>query len=68
MSVRCSKVALRRRVRRGILHIWQVMRECTQRGMEAEGILPGGLKVRRRARKLAARLQCRRFQGSALRA
>ena len=44
-------------VRRGILHIWQVMRECTQRGMEAEGILPGGLKVRRRARKLAARLQ-----------
>ena len=44
-------------VRRGILHIWQVMRECTQRGMEAEGILPGGLKVRRRARKLAARLR-----------
>jgi L-serine dehydratase len=44
-------------VRRGILHIWQVMRECTQRGMEAEGILPGGLKVRRRASKLAAKLR-----------
>jgi L-serine dehydratase len=44
-------------VRRGIMHIWQVMRDCTQRGMEAEGILPGGLKVRRRARKLAARLR-----------
>jgi L-serine dehydratase len=40
-----------------ILHIWQVMRECTQRGMNAEGILPGGLKVRRRARKLAERLR-----------
>ena len=44
-------------VRRGILHIWQVMRECTQRGMEAEGILPGGLKVHRRAHKLAERLR-----------
>jgi L-serine dehydratase len=43
-------------VRHGILHIWRVMRECTQRGMEAEGILPGGLNVRRRARKLAERL------------
>jgi L-serine dehydratase len=44
-------------VRRGILRIWQVMRECTQRGIETEGILPGGLKVRRRAAKLAARLR-----------
>jgi L-serine dehydratase len=44
-------------VRRGILHIWQIMRECTQHGIEAEGILPGGLKVRRRASKLAARLR-----------
>jgi L-serine dehydratase len=44
-------------VRRGVLRIWQVMRECTQHGMEAEGILPGGLKVRRRAAKLAARLR-----------
>jgi L-serine dehydratase len=46
-------------VRRGILRIWQVMRACTQRGIECEGILPGGLKVRRRAAKLAARLRAR---------
>jgi L-serine dehydratase len=44
-------------VRRGILHIWQVMRACTRHGIETEGILPGGLKVRRRAAKLAARLR-----------
>jgi L-serine dehydratase len=44
-------------VRRGVLRIWQVMQECTQHGIEAEGILPGGLKVRRRAAKLAARLR-----------
>jgi len=48
-------------VRRRILHIWQVMQECTRRGIETEGILPGGLKVRRRAPRLAARL---RSQGS----
>jgi L-serine dehydratase len=39
-----------------ILRIWQVMQQCTRRGMETEGILPGGLKVRRRAPRLAARL------------
>jgi L-serine dehydratase len=44
-------------VRRGVLRIWQVMRECMQHGIESEGILPGGLKVRRRAKKLAARLR-----------
>ena len=44
-------------LRRRILQIWQVMRECMQRGMETDGILPGGLNVRRRAAKLAARLR-----------
>jgi L-serine dehydratase len=44
-------------VRRRILHIWRVMQDCMRRGMESEGILPGGLKVRRRALKLAARLR-----------
>jgi L-serine dehydratase len=44
-------------VRRRIFHLWNVMQECTKRGIEAEGILPGGLKVRRRAQKLAERLR-----------
>jgi len=44
-------------VRDRILKIWQVMQGCTERGMTAEGVLPGGLKVRRRARKLAERLR-----------
>jgi L-serine dehydratase len=52
-----SSEAAEQDVRRCILHIWRVMRECTQRGIESEGILPGGLKVRRRAAKLAARLR-----------
>ncbi len=39
-------------VRRGLLEIWRVMRECVQRGFTAQGLLPGVLKVRRRAPKL----------------
>ncbi|EGN74330.1 L-serine dehydratase, iron-sulfur-dependent, single chain form [Idiomarina sp. A28L] len=33
----------------GLVHIWQVMDECINNGKATEGILPGGLKVRRRA-------------------
>ena len=34
----------------GIARIWEVMNGCITRGMAADGILPGGLKVRRRAK------------------
>ncbi len=34
----------------GLNRIWQVMNDCISRGMKGEGILPGGLKVRRRAK------------------
>ena len=34
----------------GISRLWQVMNDCISRGMLGEGILPGGLKVRRRAK------------------
>ena len=34
----------------GMARIWQVMNDCINRGMEGTGILPGGLKVRRRAK------------------
>ncbi|WP_433383731.1 L-serine ammonia-lyase [Actinoplanes sp. CA-142083] len=36
-------------IREGLLRIWRVMRGCVERGLQAEGILPGGLEVRRRA-------------------
>jgi L-serine dehydratase len=41
----------------GLLHVWTVMQECLQHGMVTEGMLPGGLKVRRRAPELRQRLQ-----------
>ncbi|MFF2628950.1 L-serine ammonia-lyase [Kitasatospora griseola] len=40
-------------IRAGLLEIWAVMKECVAAGMSREGILPGGLKVRRRAASAA---------------
>ncbi|MET0267742.1 MAG: L-serine ammonia-lyase [Duganella sp.] len=36
----------------GIDRIWQVMRDCIRHGLETDGQLPGGLKVKRRAARL----------------
>ena len=44
-------------VKARLFEIWKVMKECVQRGIESEGILPGGLKVVRRAPGLYRRLQ-----------
>lgn len=32
-----------------LLEVWQVMKDAVERGIEAEGVLPGGLGVRRKA-------------------
>lgn len=45
-----------REVRAGLLHIWEVMEACIERGFRAEGMLPGGLGVKRRAPGLYRRL------------
>mgnify|MGYP006281620583 CR=1 FL=1 len=44
-------------VRQEILHIWEVMQKCVQRGVSVQGQLPGGLKVRRRAHQLHEQLR-----------
>ncbi len=36
-------------IRAKLLDIWQAMQDCVERGIKTEGILPGGLKVTRRA-------------------
>ncbi|MCA1195486.1 MULTISPECIES: L-serine ammonia-lyase [unclassified Saccharopolyspora] len=43
--------------RDGLLHIWSVMRECVDNGARTGGVLPGGLRVRRRAKELRERLE-----------
>ena len=48
-------------VKAGVLEIWQVMNESIEKGLLTEGVLPGGLKVSRRAHKLKARLESSRL-------
>jgi L-serine dehydratase len=43
-------------VRSGLLTIWRVMQDCVARGCEHDGVLPGGLKVPRRAKALHDKL------------
>ncbi|MEV4169504.1 L-serine ammonia-lyase [Nonomuraea sp. NPDC049709] len=44
-------------IRQGLLNLWRVMSDCVRRGISKEGVLPGGLKVKRRANQLHRRLQ-----------
>jgi len=44
----------------GMARIWAVMRACMDRGLATDGILPGGLKVKRRARGIHEKLLAER--------
>ncbi|EPE98754.1 L-serine ammonia-lyase [Rhizobium grahamii] len=41
----------------GLDRIWEAMRSCIERGLKVDGIMPGGLNVRRRARSIHDKLQ-----------
>ena len=45
---------------KGCARIWQVMNDCIDRGLTTDGILPGGLNVRRRAKSIHDALQAER--------
>ncbi|HEV7778487.1 MAG TPA: L-serine ammonia-lyase [Luteibacter sp.] len=44
-------------IRSGLLNIWKAMQDCVARGLRSPGVLPGGLKVQRRAPAMAAELR-----------
>lgn len=44
------------RIREDLLEIWSVMQECVNNGCKNEGILPGGMKVKRRAAQMYSQL------------
>ncbi len=46
----------------GLARIWAVMSDCIARGLAQDGILPGGLKVKRRAKAIHAALLAERGQ------
>ncbi|HKW80403.1 MAG TPA: L-serine ammonia-lyase [Casimicrobiaceae bacterium] len=62
--MRINELALRSpdQVRSGLLERWAVMNDCIERGMRSDGVLPGGLNVRRRARGLHQALVAKRTQ------
>lgn len=47
-------------VRSGLSEIWETMQECVANGCRTSGVLPGGLRVRRRAARLYRDLCTRR--------
>ncbi|MDG4755545.1 L-serine ammonia-lyase [Micromonospora sp. WMMD718] len=55
-------------VRAGLLEIWRVMRECVENGCTRDGVLPGGLKVRRRAAEMRRSLEAETGSQDPLRA
>ena len=51
-------------VKAGLADVWRVMRKCVARGCDTDGMLPGGLKVRRRAPRLYRQLTSEFYGGS----
>ncbi|MEU1725541.1 L-serine ammonia-lyase [Nonomuraea sp. NPDC005692] len=51
-------------IREGLLNLWEVMRACVARGCSRDGMLPGGLQVRRRAHRLHRALSAEREAGT----
>lgn len=47
-------------VDRGLQRIWQAMEACLERGLMQDGELPGGLRVRRRAKRIREQLEAER--------
>ena len=47
-------------LKRGTARLWQVMNDCIDRGLNNDGILPGGLQVKRRAKAIHDALQAER--------
>ncbi len=47
-------------LKNGLDRIWEVMNACIERGLVTDGILPGGLSVKRRAKSIHDALQAER--------
>ncbi|MEU7839022.1 MULTISPECIES: L-serine ammonia-lyase [unclassified Nonomuraea] len=50
----------------GLMHIWQVMTDCVRRGCARDGVLPGSLKVPRRAKTWHDKLSTEDVDGDPL--
>lgn len=57
---RANELVLRPEIDTDLSRIWQVMSACIDRGLSRDGILPGGLNVRRRAKGIHEKLLAER--------
>ncbi len=55
-------------VKAQLLKIWATMKACIERGCQIEGILPGGLRVKRRAASMYRKLKIEQHQNDPLQA
>lgn len=53
-------------IKQGLDHIWQTMDACIHKGIKTEGVLSGGLKLRRRAPSLYRKLRNRKTDNDPL--
>ena len=51
-------------IRQQLLAIWRVMQACVSKGCQTEGVLPGGMKVKRRAAGLYRKLRAESEHGN----
>jgi len=51
---RCNEIKLisEKELDKGLDLIWNAMRQCLEKGLSAQGVLPGGINISRRARQL----------------
>lgn len=47
---------LEEQIKKDLIEIWQIMKDCINNGIKSDGILPGGLNVQKRAFKLHSKL------------
>ncbi|MCC9609551.1 L-serine ammonia-lyase [Blastopirellula sp. JC732] len=50
-------------VREGLKKIWEAMQACVEKGLSTDGVLPGGLKIKRRAHAITKELM-KRYGGA----
>ncbi len=55
-------------VQAGLGELWHVMQACVRRGCGTDGMLPGGLRIQRRAPRLFRQLTCEQNRDDPLRA
>ena len=53
-----------KQIKKDLIEIWQIMKDCIASGIKSDGILPGGLNIQKRAFKLHSKLIAKKTDDS----